>query len=189
MTASLCLVLPLNGLDQGFPARLQWLVDVGETLDPERPIARLFGPRVVDVRPPEGISGTLGSRLIEDGMNIGPGEPWLTFIPQNEVGTRRRPPGAEGRTKGLAEDTRTFASHDDRWVVVAEVTDMKRLRPIALVGLIFLLGMATNVIATVLHLFLGGFGPLLVGVLALSAVALALIYGEQHLESHDGFPS
>jgi hypothetical protein len=64
---------------------------------------------------------------------------------------------------------------------------MKRIRPIAIVGLIFLLGVSTTVVTTLVYLALGGLAPLLVGALALSVVALSLVYGEQHLRKTDGF--
>ena len=65
---------------------------------------------------------------------------------------------------------------------------MKRLHPIALVGLIFLLGCSTTVVTTLFWLIFGGLAPLLVGAVALSVVALALIYGEQHIKVRNGFP-
>ena len=185
MAGSLCLVLPRRGPHQSGRPRLHWLADVGDAIAPERPIARLLGPSIVDVRSPAGVAGTLGSRLVGEGAQVAPGNPLLTFVPQNE----HRTFGARDRTAGLAEEARTFGPRHGRSVVVAEVTDMKRLRPIALVGLIFLLGMASTVITTIAYLVLGGIAPLLLGALALSIVALALVYGEQHLESRDGFPS
>ena len=184
MAGSLCLVLPQRGPHQSGRSRLHWIADVGDAIAPERPIARLLGPSIVEVRSPDGSAGTLGSRLIEEGARVAPGDPLLTFVPQNEHGTF----GAPSRTTGLAEEAQAFAPQHGRSVVVAEVTDMKRLRPIALVGLIFLLGMAGAVITTIVYLVLGGIAPLLLGALALSIVALALVYGEQHLESRDGFP-
>jgi hypothetical protein len=184
MVGSLCLVLPQRGPHQSGRSRLHWLANVGDAIAPERPIARLLGPSIVDVRSPDGIAGTLGSRLIEEGARIAPGDALLTFVPQNGYGTSH----ARDCTTGLAEEARAFAPRDGRLVVVAEVTDMNRIRPIAIVGLVFLLGMASTVITTIAYLVLGGIAPLLLGALALSIVALALIYGEQHLESRDGFP-
>lgn len=63
---------------------------------------------------------------------------------------------------------------------------MKCIRPIAIVGLIFLLGVSTTVVTTLVYLVLGGLVPLLIGALALSVVALSLFYGEQHLRKTDG---
>ena len=143
---------------------------------------------MVDVLVPNGMRGTLRSRLIDEGARVAPGSPLLTFFPQNKFGTPGGCAGADDRTSELAEEARSFALPDRPPVIVAEVTDMKRLRPIALVGLIFLLGMATTVVTTLVYLVLGGLTPLLIGALALSIVALALLYGEQHLESRDGYP-
>ena len=63
---------------------------------------------------------------------------------------------------------------------------MKRIRPLAVVGLIFVLGVSTTVVTTLVFLVLGGLAPLLIGALALSIVALALVYGEQHLRNTHG---
>ena len=63
---------------------------------------------------------------------------------------------------------------------------MRRVRPVAIVGLIFLLGVATTVVTTLVYLLLGGLAPLLIGALALSIVALSLVYGEQHLGERGG---
>lgn len=188
MSALLCLVLPGFDLYQGTRPRLHWLADVGDALDPDRPIACLQGDGVIDVLVPHGIRGTLKSRLLEEGARVAPGNPLLTFLPQNKVGTLGDRAGAAKGVAELAEEASPYASSDPRSVVVAEVTDMKRLHPIAVVGLIFLVGMAVTVIATLVYLIIGGMAPLLVGALALSIVALALIYGEQHLENGNGFP-
>jgi hypothetical protein len=159
-------------------------MDAGDELEPGRLIARLLGEREIDVRVPEGVCGRLKCRLVDEGARVAPGNPLLTFLPDNEGQSSRDP---ARRSHHLAEEASAFGPPNPRSVVVAEVTDMKRIRPLAMVGLIFLLGVSTTVVTTIVYLVLGGLTPLLIGALALSIVALSLVYAEQHLRKHDGF--
>ena len=159
-------------------------------------IARLMiGDSLVDVRVPDGVDGKCRARLVDEGARVAPGHALLTFVPENQgqpdgdprtrtasAGEARR----SGSGTGLAEGASPpFAPSDHRYVV-AEVTDMKHIRPLAVVGLIFLLGVATTVVTTLVYAVSGGLMPLLIGALALSIVALSLVYGEQHLSKSDG---
>ena len=176
MARSLCLALPPSTPSQPRAPNLHWLIDIGDELEPGRLIARLLGQHEVDVHVPDGVRGKLKSRLVDEGGRVAPGHPLLTFVPQNQ----------DGPAHGLAEEVSAFVPPNARSVVVAEVTDMKQIRPLAIVGLIFLLGVSTTVVTTIVYLVLGGLVPLLVGALALSIVALSLVYGEQHHGKADG---
>jgi hypothetical protein len=195
MPKSRCLTLPRSNPSSGAGLSLHWLIDAGAELKPGQVIARVIGDRPIDVRVPDGVGGKCRTRLVDEGARVAPGHPLLTFVPENQGEPDGDPRGRTASTDearrsrsdtGLAEGASPFAPSDHR-SVVAEVTDMKRIRPIAIVGLIFLLGVSTTLVTTLVYLALGGLAPLLIGALALSVVALSLVYGEQHLRKTDGF--
>lgn len=157
----------------------------------------LVGDDSIEVRVPETANGTLKTQLVDEGARVTAGHPLLTFVPDKieeqaqfsggQTGAdnlARHPPDPGGE---LAEGVSTFVRSSPRESIVAEVMDMKRMRPIALVGLTFLLGLATTTVTTLLYLLSGGLAPLLLGALALSVVAVALLYGERQLRGSDGF--
>jgi len=181
MPRSLCLALPGRRSWGGSPASLHWLVHAGDRLDSGRPVARLAG--AIDVRAPDGVHGTLRTLLVDDGARVAAGNPLLTYLPDNH-GERHADPGPE-----LAEEAPPFArSSGPSQIIDAEVTDMKRVRSIAAVGLISLVGLATTVATTLVYFLFGGLTPLLVGALALSVAAVSLLYGERQLHGDDGYP-
>lgn len=195
MRRSLCLTLPRSSSSSSAAPSLHWLIGAGAGLKPGQVIARLIGDPPIDVRVPDGVGGKCRTRLVDEGARVAPGHPLLTFVLENQGELDGDPRGHSASTDevrrsrsgtGLAEDASPFAPSAPR-SVVAEVTDMKRIRPLAVVGLIFLLGVSTTVFTTLVYLVLGGLAPLLIGALALSVVALSLVYGEQHLRKTDGF--
>jgi hypothetical protein len=191
----LCLALPKSSPLPGGAFSLHWLINAGAELKPGQVIARLNDDDATEVRVPDGIGGRCRNRLVREGARVAPGHPLLTFIPENrgepEGGPRSHTaaPDVTRRSasgEGLAEECSPFAPSDRRSVIIAEVADMRRIRPVAIVGLIFLLGVATTVVTALVYLLLGGLAPLLIGALALSIVALSLVYGEQHLGARGG---
>jgi hypothetical protein len=185
MARPLCLALPSSPLSQSSARSLHWLIDAGDEIEPGRVIACLLGEHEVDVLVPDGVCGKLKSRLIDEGAWVVPGDPLLTFVPDKGGQSGRGPLHPLGH---LAEEASTFVPPHSRSVVIVEVTDMNRIRPLAIVGLILLLGVSTAVVTTIVYLVSGGLAPLLIGALALSIVALALVYGEQHLGKANAIP-
>jgi hypothetical protein len=189
------LAIPADAGRLGKNVTLRWQVDLGQSIGPHDPIARLDGDdgqQALVLQAPDGCEGIVADYRIDDGARVVIGEPVLAVIEHassraDDFGlsdAAQRP--YEPDLPGLSQGEPSASAFGRIETVVAKRLSRNDRASLAVVGAVSVLGLFMAAVGMIVCLVMQSGMPAVVVAVALALMASSLSYGKDRMDRIGG---